>query len=200
MAVVVLAILQSKGGSLNRMFGGEGGVYKTRRGFEKTLFNITIALMVAFFIFSAQRDVPIRRYPCRFASGVNDLETHEPGVDMRWQAVIVVLAILAILTLTGYAAFRTTTVRIPDYGGTYREGVAGNPRYINPLLSTFNDVDRDLAALVFRGLTVADERGQIQPDLADHWEISPEICPTLSTCATMCVGTMAHLLPRMTSS
>lgn len=93
---------------------------------------------------------------------------------MRWQAVIAVLAILAILALTGYAALRTTTVLIPDYGGTYREGVAGNPRYINPLLSTLNDVDRDLAALVFRGLTVADERGQIQPDLADHWEVSPD--------------------------
>ena len=93
---------------------------------------------------------------------------------MRWQAVIAVLAILAILMLTGYAALRTTTVFVPDYGGTYREGVAGNPRYINPLLSTFNDVDRDLAALVFRGLTVADERGQIRPDLADHWEISPD--------------------------
>ena len=50
--VIVLVILQSKGGSLSRMFGGEGGVYKTRRGFEKTLFNITIATMVAFFVFS----------------------------------------------------------------------------------------------------------------------------------------------------
>jgi preprotein translocase subunit SecG len=51
-AVIVLVILQSKGGSLSRMFGGEGGVYKTRRGFERTLFNITIAVMVTFFIFS----------------------------------------------------------------------------------------------------------------------------------------------------
>ncbi len=50
--LIVLVILQSKGGSLNRMFGGEGGVYKTRRGFEKTLFNVTIGLIVAFFIFS----------------------------------------------------------------------------------------------------------------------------------------------------
>jgi len=93
---------------------------------------------------------------------------------MRWQAVIAVLAIIAILALTGHAAFRTTTVLLPDYGGTYREGVAGNPRYINPLLSSFNDVDRDLAALVFRGLTVADERGEIQPDLAERWEISAD--------------------------
>jgi preprotein translocase subunit SecG len=51
-ALITLVILQSKGGSLQRMFGGEGGVYKTRRGFEKTLFNITIGVIAAFFIFS----------------------------------------------------------------------------------------------------------------------------------------------------
>lgn len=51
-ALIVLVILQSKGGSLSRMFGGEGGIYKTRRGLEKTLFNATVALIVAFFVFS----------------------------------------------------------------------------------------------------------------------------------------------------
>ena len=51
-ALIVLVILQSKGGSLSRMFGGEGGVYKTRRGFEKTLFNVTLVVIVAFFVFA----------------------------------------------------------------------------------------------------------------------------------------------------
>lgn len=51
-ALIVLVILQSKGGGLSRMFGGEGGVYKTRRGFEKTLFNVTLGVIVAFFVFS----------------------------------------------------------------------------------------------------------------------------------------------------
>ncbi|MEM4725057.1 MAG: preprotein translocase subunit SecG [Candidatus Hadarchaeum sp.] len=51
-ALIALVILQSKGGSLSRMFGGESGVYRTRRGFERTLFNITIIVIVAFFIFS----------------------------------------------------------------------------------------------------------------------------------------------------
>ena len=51
-ALIVLVILQSKGGSLSRMFGGEGGIYRTRRGLEKTLFNATLALIVAFFVFS----------------------------------------------------------------------------------------------------------------------------------------------------
>ena len=51
-ALIALVMLQSKGGSLSRMFGGEGGVYKTRRGVEKTLFNVTIGLVLAFFVFS----------------------------------------------------------------------------------------------------------------------------------------------------
>lgn len=50
--LIALVILQSKGGGLSRMFGSEGGVYKTRRGFEKTLFNVTIGVIVAFFVFS----------------------------------------------------------------------------------------------------------------------------------------------------
>ena len=50
--LIALVILQSKGGGLSTMFGGEGGVYKTRRGFEKTLFNVTIGVIVAFFVFS----------------------------------------------------------------------------------------------------------------------------------------------------
>ena len=50
--LIVLVILQSKGGGLSTMFGGEGGVYKTRRGFERTLFQITIGVIVAFFVFS----------------------------------------------------------------------------------------------------------------------------------------------------
>ena len=51
-ATIALVILQSKGGGLSRMFGGEGGIYKTRRGFEKTLFNITMGVIIAFFVFS----------------------------------------------------------------------------------------------------------------------------------------------------
>jgi peptide/nickel transport system substrate-binding protein len=93
---------------------------------------------------------------------------------MRWQVVIAALAVFLILALTAYTAYNTTTILVPDYGGTYIEGVAGNPRYINPLLSTYNDVDRDLAALVFNGLTKADQHGQIRQDLADRWEISKD--------------------------
>jgi len=93
---------------------------------------------------------------------------------MRWQVVIATLAVIAILAASVYTAVHTSTVLVPDYGGTYVEGVAGNPRYINPLLSTYNDVDRDLASLIFNGLTRAGECGQILPDLADTWDISED--------------------------
>jgi preprotein translocase subunit SecG len=52
-ALVVLVLLQSKGAGLGGLFGGEtGSLYKTRRGAEKYLFNLTIGLSIAFFVFA----------------------------------------------------------------------------------------------------------------------------------------------------
>ena len=53
-ALVTAILLQSKGAGLGGLFGGEGGgsLYKTRRGAEKYLFNVTIGLAVAFFVFT----------------------------------------------------------------------------------------------------------------------------------------------------
>lgn len=48
--LMVLAILlQSQGSGLGATFGGEGNVYRTKRGLEKTLFRATIVLAVLFF-------------------------------------------------------------------------------------------------------------------------------------------------------
>jgi preprotein translocase subunit SecG len=50
---VILAQAQGQSAGLGGIFGGEsGGVYRTRRGVEKTLFNVTIGLAVAFFVVS----------------------------------------------------------------------------------------------------------------------------------------------------
>jgi len=52
--LIVIILVQAKGqGGLGGIFGGEGGgAYRTRRGVEKTLFNVTIGLAVAFFAIS----------------------------------------------------------------------------------------------------------------------------------------------------
>ncbi len=41
-------LLQSRGTGLGATFGGEGNVYRTKRGVEKILYRLTIVLAVAF--------------------------------------------------------------------------------------------------------------------------------------------------------
>ncbi len=49
-ALVASIVLQSKGAGLGGLTGGEaGGIYRARRGVEKTLFYVTIGLSVLFF-------------------------------------------------------------------------------------------------------------------------------------------------------
>jgi preprotein translocase subunit SecG len=51
--LIVAVLLQVKGQGLGGIFGGsDSGIYKTRRGAERTLFNLTIALVALFFLFS----------------------------------------------------------------------------------------------------------------------------------------------------
>ncbi len=48
-ALIILIVLQAKGSGLGSLFGGEAGtITKTRRGLEKTLFQITVGLSIAF--------------------------------------------------------------------------------------------------------------------------------------------------------
>ncbi len=50
--IIALTLLQTKGSGLGGIFGGDGGVYRTRRGIEKTLYQATISLTLVFFIIS----------------------------------------------------------------------------------------------------------------------------------------------------
>ncbi len=51
-ALIVVIIFQVKGGGLGGIFGQPDSVYRTRRGVEKTLFQMTIALAVLFVVLS----------------------------------------------------------------------------------------------------------------------------------------------------
>ncbi|QQG45342.1 MAG: preprotein translocase subunit SecG [Candidatus Sungiibacteriota bacterium] len=49
--LLVAAILfQQRGGGLSPVFGGEGGVYRTRRGIEKTVHRATVILSILFLL------------------------------------------------------------------------------------------------------------------------------------------------------
>jgi preprotein translocase subunit SecG len=53
-AVMVFILLQARGAGLGSAFGGTsaGSVFKTRRGVERLIFNITIVFVVLFAIVS----------------------------------------------------------------------------------------------------------------------------------------------------
>lgn len=51
-AIITLVLFQAKGAGLGGIFGGEGGIYRTRRGVEKTLYQTTIGLSIFFFLIS----------------------------------------------------------------------------------------------------------------------------------------------------
>jgi len=46
--LVIAILLQQRGSGLGIAFGGEGNVYRSRRGIEKTLFFATIVLAILF--------------------------------------------------------------------------------------------------------------------------------------------------------
>jgi peptide/nickel transport system substrate-binding protein len=52
--------------------------------------------------------------------------------------------------------------------------LVGTPQFINPLLASYNDVDRDLATLIFNGLLKYNNEGVLIPDLAERFQISPD--------------------------
>ncbi len=112
---------------------------------------------------------------------------------IRWQVLLTFLGIVLIGTVLFYIAWgrqpvsdttasrlassrstASSTTIVPARGGTYVEGVAGYPQFINPLFSELNDLDRDLCALIFEGLTTVNERNEIVPLLAYRWDVSED--------------------------
>jgi peptide/nickel transport system substrate-binding protein len=83
---------------------------------------------------------------------------------------IALLTLLALAVISLFISLRNIyyihTVPAPDFGGSYSEGLTGQPTYINPLLATM-DPDLSLTNLVFSGLYKYDSNGLLAPDLAD---------------------------------
>ncbi len=99
------------------------------------------------------------------------LRTFSPGERLLLHAFVVLFAISTFALVAGANAAISTTV--PSHGGTLVEGVVGPVRFINPLLS-LSGPDKDLATLVYSGLTRVMPDGSIIPDLAKAYEISED--------------------------
>ena len=51
-ALILVILLQVKGGGLGGIFGQADSVYRTKRGLERRLFQLTIVLVVLFVVIS----------------------------------------------------------------------------------------------------------------------------------------------------
>ena len=82
------------------------------------------------------------------------------------------LALLAYVFGSGEAQNATRT--LPAAGGVFTEGVTGTPLYVNPILCDYNEIDRTLCRLLFRGLMRFNPRGEPVPDLAVSYDLSED--------------------------
>ena len=51
-ALILVILLQVRGGGLGGIFGQASTVFRTKRGVERTLFKLTIVLVVLFIVIS----------------------------------------------------------------------------------------------------------------------------------------------------
>lgn len=86
-------------------------------------------------------------------------------------SLCVLLTGSTLLILSNLNMYLTTEV--PVSGGTHTEGVVGAPRFINPLFAV-SEADRDLTSVVYAGLMKATPDGQLIPELAEGYEVSPD--------------------------
>lgn len=49
-AIIAIILMQAKGSGISAVFGGDGGMYRSRRGVEKLLHRATILLSVIFML------------------------------------------------------------------------------------------------------------------------------------------------------
>jgi peptide/nickel transport system substrate-binding protein len=84
---------------------------------------------------------------------------------------LVLIACAALIFWIIYAYF-SFTYPIADFGGSYKEGMVGQPLYVNPLLSQTSEADASLSQIIYSGLFKYNNNGNIINDLVSSYEVS----------------------------
>ncbi len=90
----------------------------------------------------------------------------------RWIAVLVLVGLLLLIRVYGQEEPEVSFQNLPVYGGVFREGVEGTPLYVNPVICNYNEIDRTLCRLLYRGLMRFNQHGKPVLDLAQSYGIS----------------------------
>ncbi len=100
-----------------------------------------------------------------------------PKVLSKPEKIIILLAFICIFCSTIYLSVTIIPNYIqekPAFGGTYTEGVVGQPQFINPILAPASDSDSDITRLVYSSLLTYNENQELVLDLAENYEISED--------------------------
>ncbi len=94
-------------------------------------------------------------------------------LSKKEESVFIFFLALSIISslVIGINYYLENTVIKPTDGGEIKEGVIGQPRFMNPLFLSDNDADRDIVELVFSGFFKYDDNGKIINDLAKSYKI-----------------------------
>lgn len=87
---------------------------------------------------------------------------------------MLVVAVGAILASGAWWLLRGDDEAPPVESGAYVEGLAGTFQRVNPLFAPLNEVDEDIASLVFAGLVRLTPGGILAPDLAQLPDLSAD--------------------------
>lgn len=87
--------------------------------------------------------------------------------------IFLCLFFVSAVSLFGQIVLRPFQQEVAVQGGTYREGIIGSPRFVNPVLA-ISTADKDLESLVFAGLTRKTREGSIVLDLAEDFSVSED--------------------------
>lgn len=83
--------------------------------------------------------------------------------------------LLAVFLISGIylviSSYIGLTNETPANGGTLREGILGQPRFINPIYAASNDIDRDLVELIYSGLFKYNGSGEVVPDIVKEFSV-----------------------------
>lgn len=82
--------------------------------------------------------------------------------------ILLTLFASSLVFLVSSFYIKNTNVVPADYG-RIREGVLGQPQFINPLYAPLSDIDKDLTELIFSSLMTYDNNGNIVPDLINEY-------------------------------
>jgi peptide/nickel transport system substrate-binding protein len=84
------------------------------------------------------------------------------------------IIIFIVLIIVGSLVYHSMTKEVPTTGGIVREGIIGQPQYINPVLSLSSDVnkpDRVLEYLIYPTLFRLDTDGNLVNELVEEYTV-----------------------------